>query len=75
MPVETQGDTNPLLEEAQRIGDLPDHDSDQPTPPSQTRIETDEKGRERQVADPDPNPGTFEMFMGSFGTPARWAGR
>ncbi len=83
VPVETEGEISPLLEQAQRIGDPPDEATGQQTGGSPARsgqaaglsTETDEEGRVRHVAAVDPNPGTFERFMGSFGTPQRWAGR
>ncbi len=78
VPVETQGEVSPLLEAAQRIGDPPEDTAERPTGAAgngQVRIETDDEGRTREIADPDPNPGTFERFMGSFGTPQKWAGR
>jgi len=86
VPVETAGDTSALLEDAQRIGEPPEPSTPDsavvsgegaaaPVAKPGTKTETDEAGRTRLVADPDVNPGTFEMFMGSFGTPQRWAGR
>lgn len=58
MPVD--GD-NPLLDEAQRIGELPDESTDEQTRPEPVRSE--------------PNVGSYEGFMSSFGSPQRWAGR
>lgn len=58
--VPVDGD-NPLLESAQHIGDPPDESTD----------DTKTAGTER----PEPNPGTFEAFMSSFGSPRKWAGR
>jgi len=86
VPVETAGETSPLMDEALRIGEPPEESTSDTAPSSGeggsvpkatpgTKTETDEAGRTRLVADVDPRNGTFEMFMGSFGTPQRWAGR
>lgn len=74
VPVEQEGQTSPLLEQALAIGDLPDG-REQPQTKSGVRIETDEKGRQREVAVIDPVGGSMERFMMSFGSPQRWAGR
>jgi len=59
--VERPGDENPLMAEAMRIGQPQDEtaQSDQPAT--------------RPVN--EPNVGSFESFMSSFGAPGRWAGR
>lgn len=64
MPVEEKGASNPLLDEALNIGE-------------QSAVDTQPQNTNGDRPAPvlDPNPGTFEAFMGSFGTPQRWAGR
>lgn len=60
VPVESAGDVNPLLELAQQIGDeTPDSDEEKPQP----------------TPPGENNVGSFERFMATFGSPARWAGR
>lgn len=59
VPVEKAGDVNPLLESAKKIGVKDDDENE-------------------TVADRSPKEnsnGSFERFMTSFGSPARWAGR
>lgn len=55
VPVDNPGESSPLLEQAQAIGEAPSDKND-------------------NADEGNPN-GSFERFMGSFGTPARWAGR
>lgn len=62
VPVEEKGADNPLLDEAQRIGEESDVDERQ-------------RSDDRSTSVIDPRTGSFESFMGSFGTPQRWAGR
>jgi hypothetical protein len=68
VPVEKAGDMNPLLEEAQKIG-------------LDGAAETEEgTAAATEAFDPENPPmpskvNSFEGFMGSFGSPARWAGR
>jgi hypothetical protein len=62
VPVESEGDVNPLLEAARSIGEKTDEnttdpDRPTPTPPGENNV------------------GSYERFMLSFGSPARWAGR
>lgn len=66
VPVETKGDVSPLMEFASSIGEMPEDTKNDEQP-----ISTDKQ----QTAVVDPNPGTYEAFMSSFGSPARWAGR
>ena len=74
VPVEKAGDMNPLLESAKEIG-LSDAD-----------IEHRDNNRQKQTVPaapfdpehppiPDNGNASFERFMGSFGSPKRWAGR
>lgn len=57
MPVE--GNENPLVDAAQRIGMDPDEVA----------------AEQNAAATAEPKVGSFEAFMSSFGSPGRWAGR
>lgn len=59
--MEKAGDVNPLLEAANKIGD--------------ENQQSDEQTAQQQPGVVDPQPGTYERFMSSFGSPQRWAGR
>lgn len=61
VPVEAAGDVNPLIEAAQNIG--VDARSDE------------EKTAAAQQNPNEPTTGSYERFMSTFGSPARWAGR
>lgn len=65
MPVEKAGDSSPLLEQAMQVGDFAAATGDTAV------LERPEK--KQQVA--EPRVGSYEAFMSSFGSPARWAGR
>ncbi len=58
--VPVEGNENPLVEAAQRIG-----------------LEDGEEPAEQRAtaSAAEPRTGSFESFMSSFGSPARWAGR
>jgi hypothetical protein len=56
--VEHAGDVSPLLDQAQLIG-MPGADKD----------DAPERGSTNE-----PTTGSFERFLTSFGSPARWAG-
>jgi hypothetical protein len=56
---------NALLDEAYQIG--------QPVEPTEDATTT--PGAPGPAAVAEPNPGSFERFMTSFGAPSRWAGR
>jgi hypothetical protein len=58
--VEKAGDQSPLLDQAYAIGDL--------TAAADKNTEPD------KPAGNEPQNGSFERFLGSFGTPGRWAG-
>lgn len=75
MPVEEKGAENPLLEEAMKIGEADSVTTESVGTRRGVKVETDEYGRTREVADIDPRAATFETFMGSFGDDRRWAGR
>lgn len=60
VPVEKAGDVNPLLEQAQKIGEPPTDD---------------EKHAAANGAVNEPAVGSYERFMATFGNPQRWAGR
>lgn len=62
VPVEKAGDINPLLEAARQIGE--EDDSDDNMTAADRSPSTNENGV-----------GSYERFMSSFGSPARWAGR
>jgi len=58
--MEKAGDVNPLLEWAKSIGEpASDEDETAATKASST----------------EPRVGSYEQFMSTFGSPARWAGR
>lgn len=59
VPLEKEGDVNPLLEAAKTVGDPPAKEDD--------AVKAAEPG--------DNNIGSYERFMMTFGSPARWAGR
>jgi hypothetical protein len=73
VPVEKAGDMNPLLESAKEIGLTEAEqkyldDTSQPIP--------DNKPFDPENPPiPDNGNASFERFMGSFGSPKRWAGR
>lgn len=70
VPVEKQGDVNPLLEAAQQLGDdsiTGDHETQTPA--------TDAAFDPENPPMPDNGVASVERFMSSFGAPARWAGR
>lgn len=75
VPVEEKGAENSLLEEALKIGVAATGTEESAAPARGVKVETDEYGRSREVAEIDPRETTFESFMGSFGDPRRWAGR
>lgn len=58
---------NTLLEEAYQIGEPADPEVATSTPAPDPAA--------GPVARAEPNPGSFERFMTSFGAPSRWAGR
>jgi hypothetical protein len=60
VPVEKEGAVNPLLEAAKSLGDAEDERRE------------DEPQRQQQPA--ENGNGSFERFMATFGSPARWAG-
>jgi hypothetical protein len=69
VPMEKAGDVNPLLEAAQQIG-----------MEGVQNAEGDDSKPNLDTFDPENPPipskvNSFEGFMGSFGSPARWAGR
>lgn len=70
VPVETHGETSPLVEEAQRIGVAPDESTADSPAGRQPDWQPGDPAQVREL-----NPGTFEAFMGSFGSPRKWAGR
>lgn len=61
--VPTEEKINPLLDQALAIGE-PAADTDQEPAPA-----------EPELGQASNDNGSFERFMGSFGSPARWAGR
>lgn len=66
------GDVNELLEHAKQIGEEQPTDEQQPTktaPPKSAPFDPE------NPPIPDNGNASFERFMGSFGTPTRWAGR
>jgi hypothetical protein len=61
VPVEKEGASNPLLESAMQIGeDKVDED------------ETETPAKKQPVN--EPQEGSYERFMMTFGSPGRWAG-
>lgn len=58
VPVEKAGAVNPLLDYARKIGE----------PPS------DEEKEAAKNPVNEPQPGSYERFMHTFGNPQRWAG-
>jgi hypothetical protein len=60
VPVEKEGAKNALLDSAIKIG-LED--------------EFDEEEQQQKKSPAEPEPGSYERFMMTFGSPARWAGR
>lgn len=72
MPVESKGDTNPLLEAAQEIGQQVAEV--RVSGDSKVSVQVQGKATVQQSA-PEPNIGSYEAFMSSFGNPKRWAGR
>lgn len=58
--MEKAGDVNPLLEAANKVG---------------LEASDEEKQAEQSATTGEPNVGSYERFMSTFGSPARWAGR
>lgn len=71
VPVEKAGDMNPLLESAKDIGLS---DSERNHLEQQAAIPIEAFDPEHPPI-PDNGNASFERFMGSFGSPGRWAGR
>ncbi len=72
VPVEQAGQSSPLLDAAASIGD-----AFRTSTSTSTGTGT---GRQDQLAEtpparPEPQPGSYERFMSTFGNPTRWAGR
>jgi hypothetical protein len=65
VPVETKGDVSPLMDAALLIGVNDTAVVDSEDIPTQTQ----------KVRVAEPNVGSYEAFMTSFGAPTRWAGR
>lgn len=61
VPVEKDGDVSPLLDAAKAIGE-----------PAEDRHMTPS---DRPGSVNEPAAGSYERFMSTFGSPARWAGR
>lgn len=61
MPVDTEGATSPLMEQAELIGELQS--------PEDRATET------KPAAPAEPNIGSYEAFLSTLGNPRRWAGR
>lgn len=75
MPVEKAGDISPLLESARLIGVADDQPEEQRrTPGGYTPKPDSDRPAGYEELQIDPNSGTFERFLGSFGAPHRWAG-
>jgi hypothetical protein len=72
VPVEKAGDMNPLLESAKEIGLT---DVEQNRVEQQTQIPAIETFDPEHPPIPDNGNASFERFMGTFGSPGRWAGR
>jgi hypothetical protein len=70
VPVEKAGDVNPLLEAAKTIGESTSGDDTQPTQRNNKSINAWEHPELVDNGD-----ASYERFMASFGSPARWAGR
>ncbi len=66
VPVEKAGDSSPLLEQAMQVGDFAD---------TTTGTDTAVLDRPEKPKVAEARVGSYEAFMSSFGTPARWAGR
>jgi hypothetical protein len=69
VPVEKAGDVNPLLEAAKDIGT--EFGDKQQTETAVSNAPFDPENPPM----PNVQNGTFERFMGSFGSPKKWAGR
>jgi len=72
VPVEKAGDVNPLLEVAQNIGEPAENDGEQKTTAARQNKSVNAWEHPELVDNGD---ASFERFMASFGSPARWAGR
>jgi hypothetical protein len=61
VPVETEGAKNPLLESALQIGEETTSDDESDAPVKKPSVS-------------EPQEGSYERFMMTFGNPGRWAG-
>lgn len=80
VPVEREGDGNPLLDQAIRIGmskaerEAADNKSGTAAEGAAQRTDQTRQADGRITAQVDPKVGSFEAFMSTFGAPRRWAG-
>ncbi len=78
VPVEKRGEISPLLESAMNIGVTDERVTTEDTKPTTSVVEPDTSDPDAAILAAKPihvQDGSFERFMGSFGSPQRWAGR